>query len=706
MRISRRSPISSPARTSLAAVLLGCCGAALAQDDAVTVTATRIGRPSLETPASVDRVHAEEIRQLRPQVNLSESLGRVPGIVVQNRQNYAQDLQLTSRGFGARSTFGIRGLRLVSDGIPASFPDGQGQVSHFDLGSVERIEVLRGPFSVLHGNASGGVVDVLTESGARFAAGARAGSGALSLGDFGSWRGAFKAGGRQAEADWLLSASRFHTDGFREHSAALREQLNARLALASGTDSSLSLVANAFASPETQDPLGLTRAQMNADPRQVVAIARTFDTRKSVRQDQLGAAWTRRLPESTLHLAVYGGGRAVRQYLAIPLATQAAATHSGGVVDLDRDYGGASLRLTRQAALFGRPFTLSLGGEYERMAERRRGFVNQNGSIAGLKRDEDDTVYAAGAYAQGEWRFAARWIALAGLRANRVGFRAEDHFIVPGNADDSGHKRYSAMTPVAGLLYRIAPAVSAYANAGRGFETPTFAELAHRTGGGGLNFGLQAARSRHLEAGIKAVLPAGLRATAALFDIATRDEIVIEASAGGRSTFKNAGRTRRRGIELGADASLPLGFEAALAWTRIEARFLDTFRSVAGTPATAVTVPAGSYLPGVPRSNLYAELRWRHAPSGFSAVLEHQRKARVWVDDRNSEAADAYGVTNLAAGYERQSGAWRLAGYLRLDNLAGRRYAGSVIVNDANLRFYEPAPGRAAMLGIEAKLGF
>ena len=124
-----------------------------------------------------------------------------------------------------------------------------------------------------------------------------------------------------------------------------------------------------------------------------------------------------------------------------------------------------------------------------------------------------------------------------------------------------------------------------------------------------------------------------------------------------------------------------------------------------GTPEPC-TVPAGSYLPGVPRSNLYAELRWRHAPSGFSAVLEHQRKARVWADDRNSEAADGYGVTNLAAGFERRSGDWRFSGYLRLDNLTDRRYAGSVIVNDANLRFYEPAPGRSAILGLQAKLGF
>ena len=679
-------------------------GYAQNQSDAVTVTGTRVERPSLEVPASIDRVEAEDIRWARPMINLSESLGRVPGIVVQNRQNYAQDLQISSRGFGGRSTFGVRGLRLITDGIPASFPDGQGQVSHFDLGSVGRVEVLRGPFAVMYGNASGGVINIMTE---RAEPGVTAD---FSLGTFRTSRYGLKVasglGGDFGGGDGLVSASRFHTDGFRRHSAADREQLNAKLTLPVSQDSSFTLIANFFDSPDTQDPLGLTRVQMNADPKQVAATALTFDTRKTSSQNQLGAAYTQKFSGWTLHGSFYGGHRDVRQYLAIPLATQAAATHSGGVVDLDRDYGGGSLRLTRDTALLGKPFTLTFGGELERMAERRKGFINNNGSVTTLKRDEDDTVSSTAAFAQSEWRFAEGWIALAGLRANRVAFRTEDFFIAAGNGNDSGRKSYSATTPVAGILYRLAPSTSLYANYGRGFETPTFAELAYRTTGAGPNFGLAASHSRHLEAGLKTILGERFRLNVALFDIATRDEIAIESNAGGRSTFKNAGRTHRGGIELGANASLPLGFEAILAWTRLQAKFLDTFASVAGSPAVAVTVPAGSYLPGVPRSSLYAELRWRHAPSGFTTALEFQHKARVWVDDRNSEAADASNVTNFAAGFVQIAGQWRFSEYFRVDNLTNRRYAGSVVVNDANLRFYEPAPGRTAVIGMQAKLGF
>ena len=678
-----------------AAVLLLClvCAPARSQSDAITVTGTRVERPSLEVPAAIDRVDAEELRFARPMVNLSESLGRVPGLVVQNRQNYAQDLQISSRGFGARSTFGVRGLRLVADGIPASFPDGQGQVSHFDLGSAGRVEVLRGPFAVMHGNASGGVINLTTE---RVEPGASADA---SFGSFGTRRFGLKLGGRAAGGEGLASVARFETDGYRQHSAAVREQLNAKFDLPLDGGSGLTLVANAFASP-AQDPLGLTRAQMNADPRQVVAGAITFDTRKDAAQQQLGAAWTTRLAAWTLHAALYGGERSVRQYLAIPLAAQAAATSSGGVVDLGRGYGGGSLRLTREGRLLERPFTLILGGEIERMRERRRGYVNNNGMIAGLKRDEDDTVAAAGLYAQAEWRLAERWIALAGLRTNRVEFRVEDHYIVGVNGDDSGAKRYRATTPTAGLVYRLAPAASLYANLGRGFETPTFAELAYRTGGSGPNFNLAASRSRHVEAGVKATLFERVRVNAALFDIATKDEIVIDTNAGGRATYKNAGRTSRTGIEIGADAALPYGFEAALAWTRMEAEFLDSFTSAAGS------VAAGNRLPGAPRATFYAELKWRHAPSGFTAALEYLHKSRVWVDDRNSEAADASSVTNAAAGFQQRSGPWRFTEYLRVDNVTDRSYAGSVIVNDGNGRFYEPAPGRNATVGIQVKRDF
>lgn len=666
-----------------------------AQDAAVTVTATRVERPSLDIPASIDRVRAEDIRDTHPQVNLSESLGLVPGIVVQNRQNYAQDLQVSSRGFGARSTFGIRGLRLIADGIPASMPDGQGQAANFDLGTAERIEILRGPFAVMYGNASGGVINVITESGARDPGL----SGDLAVGSFGMHREALKWGGREGSLDGIAGGSYFATDGYRDHSAARRKQANAKLTAALDEFTTISVVANAFDSPETQDPLGLSRAQVDADPRQVDPAAITFNTRKSVSQYQAGMTFTHRVTSSTAFaLTTYTGQRDVRQYLAfaggLPLS-------SGGVVDLDRQFSGASVRVTTDSTLAGGPLTTVFGVETEQMNERRKGYVNLNGDLGALRRNEDDAVTGNAAYAQAEWRFAERWLALAGLRTNRVSFRSNDYYVVGANPDDSGSQSYSETTPAFGIVYKLAPTASLYANAGRGFETPTFSELAYRPGGAtGLNFDLKASRSTHTEVGVKAVLGATGRVNAALFRVDTRDEIVVDQASGGRTTYKNAGRTERRGVELGAGVNLPLGLEAALAWTWLDATFAEAYANSSGT------VPAGNVLPGVPKTTVFGELRWRHVPAGFTAVLEAQHKSKVAVNDLNTEYADAYTIANVAFSFTQRAKDWRFTEYLRVDNATDKRYVGSVIVNDGNGRYYEPAPGRNVTAGVQARLAF
>jgi iron complex outermembrane receptor protein len=451
--------------------------------------------------------------------------------------------------------------------------------------------------------------------------------------------------------------------------------------------------------PDTQDPLGLTATQVAQNPRQVVPGAITFNTRKSIDHDQVGATLEHRLQGGTnLQATVYGGTRDVRQYLAIPLVFQNQDTHSGGVVDLDRGFGGASLRASAEREIGGRLARLSVGLEYERMAERRRGYINDNGTAGALKRDEDNVVASTGLYAQGEWRFAERWSAHAGLRTSRVEFETTDNFIVPAspNGDDSGAVDFNATTPVAGLVFRLDPQTSLYANYGRGFETPTFVELAYRNVGTGLNFDLVPARSRHVEAGVKAVRAGFARVNAAVFDIETRDEIVVDVSSGGRNTFRNAGRTERRGLEIGAESLLAGPFEARAAYTWLDAAYAEDF----GTTA------AGNQLPGVPKEQFYAEGAWRYAPWGLRLGLELLHRSRVPVDDENSEFAASYAVVNAIIGFEQRGAGWRLSEFLRVDNLGDKSYVGSVIVNDGNGRFFEPAPQRNILLGVQASLQF
>ncbi len=692
--------------------LLLAQGDTRAESDGVVVTATRVGQPSLEIPASIDRLYGEELREGRPQIYLSESLGRVPGIVVLNRQNYAQDLQISSRGFGARSTFGVRGIRLIADGIPATMPDGQGQSATFDLGSASRVEVLRGPFSSMYGNASGGVINVVTEDGPAVPT-AEVG---LYAGSYDTWRSAFKFGGQWGDLNAIGDLSRFSTDGYRDHSAAVRDQYNAKGRIRLGSDTALTLVANGLRQPDTQDPLGLTRAQAQQNPQQSVVQATQFNTRKTIEHDQAGVTLDHALSAATrLQAAAWTGSRFVEQYLAIPLATQnanlvaGANTHSGGVVNLDRGFGGAALRVFSELQLGGKPLQLSGGVEYERMDEHRRGYINNLGVQGALKRDEDNTVSSTDLFAQAEWKFAERWSAHAGVRSSRVEFTSEDHFITanPLNGDDSGARDYSATTPVAGVVYRLDKESSLYANLGRGFETPTFVELSYRNPPAtGMNFALEPSRSRHLEVGYKLVKPGVARGSVALFDIETEDEIVIDQSSGGRATFKNAGRTQRRGVELGAESLAAGAFEARAAFTYLEAEFRDGFATVTGTPAVPATVLPGNVLPGVPKSQFYAEVAWRHVPTGFRAAAELLYRNRVAVNDINSEFTEAFTVVNVVFGFQQQGGRWRLSEFLRVDNVTDQGYIGSVVVNDANGRYYEPAPQRNIMLGLQASLQF
>ncbi len=659
----------------------------------VVVTATRIEQSSFDLPVSVDVVGTAQIQEQQLEVNLSESLARVPGIVVQNRQNYAQDLQISSRGFGARSTFGVRGIRLYADGIPATMPDGQGQVSHFDLGSAARIEVLRGPFSALYGNSSGGVISLFTEDGKPGAAL----EGDAAFGSFDTHRIGVKASGENRGINYVLDGSEFSTDGYRDHSAAKRDSVNAKLRMNPDDSSRLTFVANSMAMPEAQDPLGLTRGQFNADPRQAGIGALQFNTRKRVDQSQGGLSYERALTAAdTLAATLYYGRRSTTQFQAITVAAQTAGnnniTSPGGVIDLIRDYGGLDLRWTRKTTLAGEPLNFTAGIDYENVDERRRGFQNFTGSGAtqvlgvfgALRRNEDNRVFNFDQYLQAEWQPGTRWVVLAGLRNSSVKVSSADHFFVPGatpatsNGDDSGNTSFSSTNPVLGVTFKASEALNLYASYGRG------------------------SKSDHLEVGAKAFLGADVLATAAVFHVKTRDEIAVLTNTGGRSVFQNVGGTTRDGVELALDARLPQGFGAYAAYTYLKALYADSFTTCSATPCAVpnVPVPAGNAMPGIPRSTFYGELSWKYAPVGFASGLELRHAAPVYVNDINSDAAPAYTVANLRAGFEQQFGDWRAKEFYRVDNLTDRKYAGSVIVNEGNSRFFESAPGRTHLIGV------
>jgi len=674
----------------------------------VVISVTQVEQPAFDVPASVDVITGKQLREGQRGVNLSETLSRVPGLQIQDRQNYAQDLQISSRGFGARSTFGIRGIRLYADGIPATMPDGQGQVSHFSLSSAARVEVLRGPFSALYGNSAGGVISIFSEEGLP----GLTLTPSFNAGSFNSWRLGAKAAGESGALNYVADWSLFSTNGYREHSAARREAENGRLKVKLSDATTLTWTFNHLDMPRSLDPMGLTRAESDANRSQATPTAITFNTRKRLVQAQTGAALETVLsPGNLLRLTAYAGERGITQFQSIPVAAQAPASSPGGVIDLNRQYQGMDARYIRRGFVGDGAYTLTAGLNFDNLNEARRGYQNFIGAVTGvqgnLRRDEGNRATTFDQYVQGEWQVLPAWRLSAGVRHSRVAINSRDRYIVPGNGDDSGAVVYRATTPAAGITHSFSPSVNAYFTVGRGFETPTLNEIAYRASGTGLNFGLTPAVSRQAELGLKMNF-GSLLLNGALFGTRTSNEIVVLSNSNGRSVFQNAGRTSREGFELSASTKVGRNVSLYMAYTHVNARYRDDFFTCVITTCAVPTVlvPSGSRLPGVPQGSLYAEAQWRGGGALPNLALEMRSVGSVPVDDRNTDAAAGYTVFNTRIGWEQRSGGWTLNEFFRIDNLLNRNYIGSVIVNESNGRFFEPSPGRNYLVGISAAYRF
>lgn len=692
--------ILSVRHAALPALLLPLIAAAQAADEqTMVVTAAPTMVSELDTPAAVSVVNGDEMRQAAPRVNLSESLGAVPGLQVQNRQNYAQDLQLSIRGFGSRSTYGVRGLRIYVDGIPATMPDGQGQTSNIDIGSVDTIEVLRGPFSALYGNSSGGVINVTSQTGTQ----PPTVEASSYYGSFGTWHYGMKAtgavgdGSHAGDVDYTVSTNRFTTHGYRDHSGARKNLANARLGVRINDVSKLTLLLNSV-DIKANDAGGLTADEWRDNPRQSPR-GDQYNTRKNTRQTQAGLRYERQLSaQDDLSVMMYAGERETTQFQSIPRAPQLKPSHAGGVIDLTRHYQGIDTRLTHRGELLV-PVTLTAGLDYENMSERRKGYENfvmvngapQYGEQGALRRNERNLMWNVDPYLQTQWQLTDKLSLDAGVRYSSVWFDSNDYYITPGNGDDSGDASYHKWLPAGSLKYALTDAWNVYLSAGRGFETPTINELSYRSDNqSGLNFGLKPSTNDTVEIGSKTRIGNGLF-TAALFQTNTDNEIVVDSSSGGRTSYKNAGKTRRQGMELGLDQQFGESWRLKAAWTWLDA----TYRTNVCDDASC----NGNRIPGIARNMGYASFGYQ-PEQGWYAGSDIRYMSDIMANDENTAKAPSWTVVGLTTGYKWSYGRMDMDLFGRIDNLFDREYVGSVIVNESNGRYYEPAPGRNYGIGL------
>ncbi|MDD0817032.1 TonB-dependent receptor [Curvibacter sp. HBC28] len=689
-------------RAALAALLCWGGGVVCAQTlSDVVVSASRSEQKAMDTAASISLIQQDQIQEGQAQAHLSEALVRVPGVSALNRHNHAQDLQISVRGFGANSTFGARGLRILVDGIPGTVADGQGQISHIDLASAARIEVLRGPFSTLYGNASGGVIQVFTEQG-------QAGQQLTPYQETGSYgfdKGGIKASGEQDGINYLLDAGRLHSDGFRQHSAATRSNGNAKLKLDLGRGTQVQLVANTV-SLNAQDPLGLTRTQWQQNERQAGHNALAYDTRKSVHQTQYGLVLTQQVDGlNTVVISPYYGERRTTQFLA-GSAASGATPASNGVIKLSRTFYGVDAHWRHQDQLAGGPWHWVAGLDTNRNSDRRLTANNMAGiALPTAASHQDLRQYASNldGYLQTEWRPEPRSTLGAGLRQSHTELGSTSSNAQPG----SGQSRYNATTGLLSAQHHVRDDTHVYLAFGTGWDTPTLNQVAYNPAtllNSGVpnagNFGLQAARTRQWELGLKSELADGARVQAAWFDARTRNDLVIGVSNGGRTAFTNTPQTSRQGLEFSAHVDLLRQLQLNSALTLMRATVDTPYTSYAGS--SPVTIAAGRRIPGVAGRSLYTELLWQRADKAWEFAIEGRAVGNMAGNDANTAWASGYGWLNARWLTRQQLGPCLVTGFVRVDNLLNRSYVGSMIVNQANSQFYEPAPGRQWLLGVKA----
>lgn len=681
----------------------------------VVVTATRVEQNSFDLPVAIDVVEKKDIQDGQLQMTLSESLIRVPGITAQNRTNQSQDPQISSRGFGSRSSFGVRGVRVYVDGIPLSMPDGQGQPGIVDLSAIKSIEVMRGPFSSLYGNSSGGVIQMLTEDAPK----TPEIGGTVMFGSYGTKRQIMNAAGTSENIEYLLNVSNFETDGYRKNSAGDKQQATAKFKINISDDTKVNALVNWF-EQDAEDPLGLPRVATANDPsafsnpKDVPNSAYRAKTRVSRDHTQVGFNIEHAFnANNKLTLMTYVGNRKNLQYL-----STSPTTAVGRASAIDREFWGSDLRWNNTGSLFDMPYDLAFGLTYGKMDDKRLDINTDNGikralvtgnTNSALNRDEDNISTNFDQYVQGKISLSDNVDIHAGARHTKVKLKVKDNFVTGNldNGNNSGEVEYQKTTPVVGAIWKVTPALNLYANFGKGFETPTFIEAAYNTvDNGAPNLALKPSESTNYELGLKSVVSENHQINFNVFKIDTDDEIVTkETNAANRSVFGNAKKTKRKGFELSIDSQFNHDISTYLSYSYLDAKFDSDFTYSTSTKPVNV-IESGNNIPGTYRNQIYGEIAWKYAPLGFRTALEARHNSKVYVNDINSDSAHSYTIFNIRAGFEQNLASWRFSEYIRVENMFDKDYIGSVRINDGNLRFFEPAAGRNYLIGLSAQYKF
>lgn len=649
-------------------LLAKLASASVAVDEVIVVNQSA-PRTAQETPASVSNADVSE-QPAGLRIDAAELLKGFAGLQADSRANYAQDTRITLRGFGARSAFGVRGIILQLDGIPLSMPDGQAQTSSILLDEPENVQVIRGPLATIYGNSAGGMVQWFSR---------RPDASELR---FDLMAGSHSTQRQLLQGDWVtedtavrLVGTRLRTDGAREHNAAERDQLALRWYQGITDDVELIVRLDDNNAPLLQDPGSLSPTDWRADPTQTFAGAQRFNTRKAIHHQQMSASLR---SDDGWHINSWRGWRDIEQYLPFPGGD---IRGSGAVIDLRRSFVGVDASYDYVWAT-SHPLTTTFGVHHAEQKDRRFGYENNFGDRGDLRRNELGEVTQQAIYSLIDWQPLQPLTVLAGLRYSDVDFSVDDYFIVPANPDDSGAQRQHAWSWSVGLNYQFNDNWQAFVARGNGFETATLTEMAYSNTETGLNSQLGAAYNQQWEAGLK-WQGESLRAQLTAFRINTTNEIVVDQSLDGRTTYTNAGLTERDGVELEANWLINTQWSWRTAATLLNANYAH-----------------GARLPGVAERQLYSQLNWEYNPEQRVSVITEYR-GDVAATDANDVIAPSHTLWHINWRATYNLATWQVTPWVNLHNITDQAYVGSVVVNQGSGRAFEPGIGRELQAGVQ-----
>lgn len=647
----------------------------------VTVQATRFETADIKSPLATTSLAKSFIQRGQHQLSVNESLDAIPGLFALNGNNFSQDLRVSIRGFGARSAFGIRGVKVLVDGIPESTPDGQAQVDNLDLGVVENIEVVRGPSSGLYGNASGGVISFTTQNPTinPFV------EARIALGSYGLQQYQLKTGQQKGKFGYLIHGIHVNTDGYRENSGMKNTILNGKFNFQLTDKSELQFLANYANSPQADDPGGINLAQAEEDRQSARDRNLSFMGGEEIVQSRFALIYKHTINEDQqLEIKTWISNRDFANRLPFGF---------GGIVEFDRTFTGFNTNYQLDKTLFGLPYRLKIGVDLQNQEDDRTRFVNEDGVKGNMTLDQKEAFLSFGTFLVQELSLSDKFTAMLGLRYDAIRLKATDNFL--SNGDQSGESNLNNFNPTFGLVYSASDAVNIYGNISTSFETPTLNELSNNPSGlGGFNPDLMPQEATNYEVGIKGIVNNKLRYELALFTINVKEEIVsfeLEDFPD-RDFFRNAGSTDRKGVEASLTYSLTRGLNAFLNYTYSDFKY-DEFRSF-----------NGNFLPGIPKHNTFFALNYSRG-KGLFGSLQVRSIGELFAKDDNSVTVDSYTVVNLKLGYRHNLAKGHIEPFFGINNLLGTEYFDNVRVNAFGSRFYEPAPTANFYGGVKVYFG-